>query len=104
VKKRCSTPLETLRRTVASTRASDIDRLYGLEPVYEPGKDPHLAPEECVAIRCPYCGERLETRIDLTAGERSYIEDCQVCCRPIELCIELTDGGALYALKAQRLD
>jgi hypothetical protein len=57
-----------------------------------------------VAVQCPYCGERLETRVDLTAGEREYIEDCEVCCRPIEFAIELEDNGALRALRVQRLD
>lgn len=35
-------------------------------------------------ISCPYCGETLELSLDASAGEQSYIEDCQVCCRPIE--------------------
>ncbi len=36
-------------------------------------------------INCPYCGELLEILLDLSAGSQSYIEDCQVCCRPMEL-------------------
>ena len=50
------------------------------------------------------CGERLETRVDLTADEPSYIEDCEVCCRPIEFQLERDAGGALVALRAQRID
>jgi len=34
---------------------------------------------------CPYCGERIEVIVDDSAGDQRYIEDCQVCCRPIEL-------------------
>lgn len=34
-------------------------------------------------IQCPYCGERIELLIDASAGDQQYIEDCQVCCRPI---------------------
>lgn len=32
---------------------------------------------------CAFCGEPSTTFIDLSAGStQSYIEDCQVCCRP----------------------
>ncbi|MEO1620271.1 MAG: CPXCG motif-containing cysteine-rich protein [Cyanobacteria bacterium J06632_3] len=32
---------------------------------------------------CAFCGETSTTFIDLSAGSiQSYIEDCQVCCRP----------------------
>ncbi|MEL4897213.1 CPXCG motif-containing cysteine-rich protein [Crocosphaera sp. Alani8] len=32
---------------------------------------------------CAFCGESSTTFIDLSAGSnQSYIEDCQVCCRP----------------------
>ena len=76
--------LEPLRRRIASLDSRSIDQLYGLEPVYEPGvgSSGGLVPEEFVPVRCPYCGERLETRVDLTADEPAYVEDCQVCCKP----------------------
>jgi hypothetical protein len=61
-------------------------------------------PEEFVPVQCPYCGERLETRVDLTASEPSYIEDCEVCCRPIEFGIERALDGALLAVSVRRLD
>ncbi|PSF38906.1 CPXCG motif-containing cysteine-rich protein [Aphanothece hegewaldii CCALA 016] len=32
---------------------------------------------------CAFCGEMNTTFVDISAGfEQSYIEDCQVCCRP----------------------
>ncbi|MEL6940385.1 MAG: CPXCG motif-containing cysteine-rich protein [Cyanobacteria bacterium J06598_1] len=32
---------------------------------------------------CAFCGETSTTFVDLSAGStQSYIEDCQVCCRP----------------------
>ncbi|WP_263147610.1 CPXCG motif-containing cysteine-rich protein [Pseudomonas sp. RIT-PI-AD] len=40
---------------------------------------------------CPYCGEPVETLLDLSAGDQQYIEDCQVCCRPIVFDLR-TDG------------
>ncbi|GAB2586440.1 CPXCG motif-containing cysteine-rich protein [Dyella jejuensis] len=36
-------------------------------------------------IQCPYCGERIEILLDASAGDQRYIEDCQVCCRPISV-------------------
>lgn len=98
--------LEALKGRITRLDADSVDRLYGLEPVYEPGDDhaASLAPEEFVAVRCPWCGERLETRVDMTAGETAYIEDCEVCCRPIEFSIERTDGGPLSAVGVRRLE
>jgi hypothetical protein len=97
--------LDALTRDISSRDSADIDRLYGLEPVYEPGTAlGGVRPQEFVAFRCPYCGERLETCVDVTAGERTYIEDCQVCCRPIELSVELLEGGALRGVRVQSMD
>lgn len=97
--------LESLTRRIASLEEHHIDSLYGLEPVYEPAAErAGVAPEQFVAIRCPYCGERFETRVDVSAGAQEYIEDCEVCCRPISLSTELEDNGALKAIRVQRLD
>ena len=105
MKRRKVTELERLRRRITRLDEESIDRLYGLEPVFEPGSgDRRVAPEEFVAVRCPYCGERLETRVDLTADEPAYVEECEVCCRPIEFHVERDAGGALLALQVRRLD
>src|ERR1700730_12213467 len=106
MKRRKAVELEPLRRRIASLESSSIDQLYGLEPVYEPstGMSGRLLAEEFVAVQCPYCGERLETRVDLTTDEPAYIEDCQVCCRPIEFSVEREQTGALLAVKVQRVD
>ncbi len=34
-------------------------------------------------IYCPYCGEPNGVLLDASEAGQSYIEDCQVCCRPI---------------------
>jgi hypothetical protein len=34
-------------------------------------------------IDCPYCGESIDVLIDSEEVEHNYIEDCQVCCKPI---------------------
>lgn len=42
-------------------------------------------------ISCPFCGESISILVDLSAGGQSYIEDCQVCCRPIQIAFEVDD-------------
>ena len=37
------------------------------------------------AIDCPYCGESIDLLIDDSCDRQSYVEDCSVCCRPIEV-------------------
>jgi hypothetical protein len=35
------------------------------------------------SFQCASCGEMNETSVDESAGSKqSYVEDCQVCCRP----------------------
>ena len=43
------------------------------------------------AVRCPYCGEWLEVVIDPSVRRQEYVEDCQVCCRPITLTVTLCE-------------
>jgi hypothetical protein len=45
-------------------------------------------------IDCPYCGETIEILIDTSIRSQQYIEDCQVCCRPITLRVEIDADGA----------
>ncbi len=79
-----------------------IDALYGLEPVIEPCGSGTSQSSEFVTIRCPYCGEQFGTAVDLSAGSFGYVEDCQVCCQPIELAGEVDDSGALVRVVAGR--
>jgi len=44
------------------------------------------------SISCPFCAERVSILLDLSAGTQSYIEDCQVCCRPMQITLETSDG------------
>lgn len=41
------------------------------------------------AVQCPYCGETIEVLIDCSIDQQQYIEDCQVCCRPIVFDVSL---------------
>ncbi|MEO7431512.1 MAG: CPXCG motif-containing cysteine-rich protein, partial [Dokdonella sp.] len=44
-----------------------------------------------IVLHCPYCGESFETQADLSEGSSRYIEDCAVCCRPIEVSVRVGD-------------
>jgi hypothetical protein len=45
-------------------------------------------------VDCPYCGESIQVLIDASIPEQQYIEDCQVCCRPITLTVGVGEDGA----------
>jgi transcription elongation factor Elf1 len=32
---------------------------------------------------CPRCWARISMLLDLSVGEQSYVEDCEVCCHPL---------------------
>lgn len=43
---------------------------------------------------CAFCGEVNTTFIDLSAGfSQAYVEDCQVCCRPNQLSIDVDEAS-----------
>jgi hypothetical protein len=90
----------------ARENSADVDALYGLEPVFEPAGDPSLAESglQSRAVQCPYCGESFETAVDTSAGSAHYIEDCQVCCQPIEFTLEVEDDGTLVSVETRRGD
>ena len=51
---------------------------------------------------CAGCGEWNETMVDESAGNRqSYVEDCQVCCKPNLLRVSWDAGGEEFVIKAE---
>ena len=49
---------------------------------------------------CPFCGADISMLLDLSAGDQTYFEDCEVCCRPILLRYRVR-GGELVAFSAE---
>ena len=44
------------------------------------------------SFKCPYCFERISMLLDCSEnGEQQYIEDCEVCCKPIQVTYEARD-------------
>jgi hypothetical protein len=94
--------------TARKENPPDLDELYGLEPVIEPGDggagQDGRASLQARTVQCPYCGEPFETVVDFSSGSTSYIEDCAVCCRPIEFRLEVGDEGTEAGLQVGRSD
>lgn len=46
---------------------------------------------------CPYCGEENITDIDISAGKaQEFIQDCEVCCRPVEIKLTIDRDGNVF--------
>lgn len=48
---------------------------------------------ESKTLDCPYCGAETVVVLDLTLGGQEYVEDCQVCCRPIAINYSIDEDG-----------
>jgi hypothetical protein len=60
-----------------------LRRLYNLNQLIEK------------SVGCPYCGETINVLIDSSDIEQQYIEDCQVCCKPINFLVSESMTGEL---------
>jgi hypothetical protein len=96
-------PMDALKQRINDLDGRAVDELYGLEPVFEPG-EAAAALGEFAELQCPYCGEVYGTHVDLTDLSRVYIEDCQVCCQPIEVTLEVSEAGELLRASTTRAD
>jgi len=52
---------------------------------------------------CPYCWEEISMVLDLSVTAQTYVEDCEVCCNPIEVRY-LVEDGAIADFSAQVLE
>ena len=53
-------------------------------------------------FQCAACGEWNTTSVDGSGGRRqSYVEDCQVCCKPNVLRIEYDNSSQEFFITAQ---
>lgn len=43
-------------------------------------------------FQCPYCWEEISMLLDSSVRHQSYVEDCEVCCNPIEITAGFEDG------------
>jgi hypothetical protein len=52
---------------------------------------------------CPHCGAEISVLLDPTVPAQAYVEDCEVCCRPIALSYE-ADGEEVTSFSAEPLE
>lgn len=48
---------------------------------------------ESVFCNCPWCGESIELLVDCSVEQQDYIEDCSVCCSPINVSVVVDQDG-----------
>ncbi|WP_434036902.1 CPXCG motif-containing cysteine-rich protein [Formosa sp. 4Alg 33] len=41
---------------------------------------------------CPHCWETISMLLDTGVSKQQYIEDCEVCCNPIEIQVSFLEG------------
>jgi len=52
---------------------------------------------------CPYCWQEISMVLDPAVKSQTYVEDCEVCCQPIQIRYSL-EGGAVADFEAKALD
>ncbi|MCL6273781.1 CPXCG motif-containing cysteine-rich protein [Muricauda sp. 2012CJ35-5] len=53
-------------------------------------------------FQCPYCWEEISFLLDNSVSKQSYVEDCEVCCNPIQIDLRF-DNGELLQFEAAEL-
>ena len=47
---------------------------------------------DALTISCPHCGESFSLALDVSEGSAEFTVDCEVCCRPMKVSVQLQDG------------
>jgi hypothetical protein len=56
--------------------------------------------ETSAEVTCPSCGETIELWLDLSVDSQTYIEDCSVCCNPMQVTYT-AEGGELISIDVE---
>ena len=54
-------------------------------------------------FQCPHCWEEISMILDSSVRHQTYIEDCEVCCNPIEVSPRF-ESGELIAFDSQSIE
>ena len=54
-------------------------------------------------FQCPYCWEEISMLLDSSISHQTYIEDCEVCCNPIEISPSF-EQNELVGFQAQSIE
>jgi len=53
------------------------------------------------SVVCPYCGAGFEITVDTSQGDSDFVEDCTVCCRPINFRVQC-EPGEVVSIESER--
>ena len=53
-------------------------------------------------FQCPYCWEEISMLLD-TSVDQTYIEDCEICCNPIQITVAFTENE-LVKFEAENIE
>ncbi len=54
-------------------------------------------------FQCPHCWQEISMILDKSVRNDSYIEDCEVCCNPIEI-IFSSDGNDITGFSSNSIE
>ena len=54
-------------------------------------------------FQCPYCWEEISMLFDASVYNQTYIEDCEICCNPIEI-NSIFENGELISLNIRNIE
>ncbi|MEE9407476.1 MAG: CPXCG motif-containing cysteine-rich protein [Polaribacter sp.] len=54
-------------------------------------------------FQCPHCWEEISMLFDTSIRQQTYIEDCEVCCNPIEV-TPIFEGNELIEFNTQSIE
>ncbi|MBC7000258.1 CPXCG motif-containing cysteine-rich protein [Cytophaga sp. FL35] len=54
-------------------------------------------------FQCPYCWEDISMLVDPSITRQVYVEDCEVCCNPIEV-EPIFENSELIAFEARSIE
>ncbi|MFC2148269.1 CPXCG motif-containing cysteine-rich protein [Eudoraea sp.] len=55
-------------------------------------------------FQCPYCWEEISMLLDPSIQQQNYVEDCEICCNPIEINSQFNNSNDLESFQANNLE
>lgn len=54
-------------------------------------------------FQCPYCWESITMLLDSSVSQQTYVEDCEICCNPIEISVGFS-ANELQSFEANSIE
>lgn len=81
-------------RSAVATMEEPKEDLSSLKKIFDEAsrRDEGSSGLHWLDVECPFCGEEFEVRVDPSEEGQEMIQDCQVCCKPVQMSVEMEDG------------